>query len=86
MDSARIIATVIFVGSIILLGDAWLKKDQQLSGESLSTEVQEGITTVPKATINDPANIQDVATPLNELAPATGDYIQVTTDVFFSKD
>jgi hypothetical protein len=39
MDSARIIATVIFVGSIILLGDAWLKKDQQLAGESLSTEV-----------------------------------------------
>jgi hypothetical protein len=72
MDSARIIATVIFVGSIILLGDAWLKKDQQLADESLSTEVQEGITTIPKATINDAANRQDVATPLNEFAPGYG--------------
>ena len=85
MDSARIIATVIFVGSIILLGDAWLKKDQQLVNESLSTESQEGIATIPKATINDAANRKDVVEPINNLARATGDYIQVTTDVFSAK-
>ena len=85
MDSARIIATVIFVGSIILLGDAWLKKDQKLVNESLSTESQEGIATIPKATINDAANRKDVVEPINNLARATGDYIQVTTDVFSAK-
>ncbi|MDG1144580.1 MAG: hypothetical protein P8N92_07910, partial [Burkholderiales bacterium] len=86
MDSARIIATVIFVGSIILLGDAWLKKDQQLVNESLSTESQEGIATIPKATINDAAaNRKDVVEPINNLARTTGDYIQVTTDVFSAK-
>ena len=85
MDSARIIATVIFVGSIILLGDAWLKKDQKLVNESLSTESQEGVATIPKATINDAANRKDVVEPINNLARATGDYIQVTTDVFSAK-
>ena len=86
MDSARIIATVIFVGSIILLGDAWLKKDQALVVNSpSSTEPQQGITTVPTPTINDDANRQNITEPLNDFASMAGDYIQVTTDVFSAK-
>ncbi len=86
MDSARIIATVIFVGSIILLGDAWLKKDQALVVNSPpSTEPQQGITTVPTPTINDDANRQNITEPLNDFASVAGDYIQVTTDVFSAK-
>ena len=86
MDSARIIATVIFVGSIILLGDAWLKKDQALMINSPSSiEPQQGITTVPTPTINDDANRQNITEPLNDFASVAGDYIQVTTDVFSAK-
>ena len=38
MDSARIVATVIFVGYIIMLGDAWLKKDQGLKVNMINAE------------------------------------------------
>ena len=85
MDSARIIATVIFVGSIILLGDAWLKKDQSLVPESLpTTDLQQGISTVPEATINDQSNKRSEEA-LNKAAPTLGDYVQVSTDVFSAK-
>ena len=50
MDTTRIIATVVFVASLVLLGDAWLKKDQPKGVVTAQTQSTEGTSSVP--TIN----------------------------------
>ena len=50
MDTTRIIATVVFVASLVLLGDAWLKKDQPKGVATVQTQSTEGTSSVP--TIN----------------------------------
>ena len=47
MDTTRIIATVVFVASLVLLGDAWLKKDQPKGVATIQTESAEGPSSVP---------------------------------------
>ena len=85
MDSARIIATVVFVGSLILLGDAWLKKDQSLVAETtVITSPKQTISTIPQATINEISGGSENQ-PSSTGAGVTADYIQVTTDVFSAK-
>lgn len=85
MDSARIIATVVFVGSLILLGDAWLKKDQSLVAETtVITSPKQTISTIPQATINEISGGSENQ-PSSTGAGVAADYIQVTTDVFSAK-
>lgn len=86
MDSARIIATVVFVGSLILLGDAWLKKNQSTEAEMASIATpEEAISTIPQATINDVDNRSENQSSLSGRGAAATDYIVVTTDVFSAK-
>ena len=83
MDSARIVATVIFVGSIIMLGDAWLKKDQGLKVNMINAE--QGVSTVPQAAISNSGNDEESLPSLSKITSDVGDYVQVNTDLFSAK-
>jgi YidC/Oxa1 family membrane protein insertase len=83
MDSARIVATVIFVGSIIMLGDAWLKKDQGLKVNMINAE--QGVSTVPQAAISNSGDDEESLPSLSKITSVVGDYVQVNTDLFAAK-
>lgn len=86
MDSARIIATVVFVGALILLGDAWLKKDQSLEVDSaLVATTEQTISTIPQATIRDTEERSDSQPFTSTGGAVSSDYILVNTDVFSAK-
>ena len=78
MDSARIIATVVFVGALILLGDAWLKKDQSLEVDSaLVATTEQTISTIPQATIRDTEERSDSQPFTSTGGAVSSDYILV---------
>ena len=54
MDSARIVATVIFVGSLVLLGDAWLKENQENTVTNPAPiTAEEAASSVPLPTVKE---------------------------------
>jgi YidC/Oxa1 family membrane protein insertase len=88
MDNARVIAPIVFAGSIILLADAWMKANQPPSREGASTAdappaVLDG--TVPQVTLeaDSVSDTPAVSAPSQAAAPARA--VTVRTDLYEAK-
>jgi YidC/Oxa1 family membrane protein insertase len=89
MDNARVIAAIIFAGSIILLADAWMKANRPPPDPSAPTAATaptvSGDGVVPEITAPTPAGQQMPVAGAEPLASQQSRLITVRTDVFEAK-
>ncbi len=87
MDIPRIIATVVFVGSLVLLGDAWLKQNQDTSPDvTTQPTISESASTLPTASSGETiSKSEDTMLPVVTGASAKSDLVTVETDLFIAK-
>ncbi|MEL0131107.1 MAG: hypothetical protein VW880_06795, partial [Betaproteobacteria bacterium] len=87
MDIPRIIATVVFVGSLVLLGDAWLKQNQDTSPDvTTQPTISESASTLPTASSGETiAKSEDTTLPVVTGASAGSELVTVETDLYIAK-
>ncbi len=87
MDIPRIIATVVFVGSLVLLGDAWLKQNQDTSPDvTTQPTISESASTLPTASSGETiTKSEDTTLPVVTGASAESELVTVETDLFIAK-